>query len=140
LDITKPDLSDFKNKLNNFLDINITDENESNINTEITFEQIFSILGELNEYNIDLFLLDYSCSVFPFKITKEEYVKLLKETKNQTNNLCSLGGKRTKKRKTLKRKTFKRKTIKRKTIKRKTIKRKTFKRKTLKRKTLKRKH
>ena len=114
LEITKPDLSDFKNKLNNFLDINITNENESNINTEITFEQIFSILGELNEYNIDLFLLDYSCSGFPFKITKEEYVKLLKETKNQTNNLCSLGGKRTQKRKTFKRKTLKRKTFKRK--------------------------
>ena len=127
LEITKPDLSYLKKNLYKFLDINKNrkDENESNINkmnTEITFEQIFSILGDLNEYYIYLFLLDYSCSVFPFKITKEEYVKLLKETKNQTNNLCSLGGKG--KRKTIKRKTIKRKTNKHKTNKHKTIKRK----------------
>lgn len=95
LEINKPNLSDFKKKLYNFLDIDIkkTESNKKKMNTEITFKQIFSILGELNEYYIDLFLLDYSCSGFPFKITKEEYVKLIKETKNQTNNLCSLGGK-----------------------------------------------
>jgi hypothetical protein len=95
LEINKPNLSDFKTKLYNFLDIDIkkTESNKKKMNTEITFKQIFSILGELNDYYIDLFLLDYSCSGFPFKITKEEYVKLIKETKNKTNNLCSLGGK-----------------------------------------------
>ena len=110
--INQDDLSDFKSVIYGFKKLPYIDTNPVNNKKEtLTFEKIFSILGELNEYDINLYLLDYSCSAFPFETTYDDYRKLSNYFKEK--KICS-GGSR--KRKTVKRKTVKRKTMKRRRI------------------------
>jgi hypothetical protein len=59
---------------------------EAKKNKKITFDNLFSIFGFLKKYDIYLFLFDYSCSVFPSKISYEDYEEIMKSRSAKGGN------------------------------------------------------